>query len=323
MHIARSCRLIAIFLLALTTFDAQAQETFPSRPIRIVVPLAPGALSDSLSRAFAAELGKALNQTVIVENKPGAGTVLGIQTVKQAPADGYSILFHTDGLISTALAMKEPGYQPSDFKPIALLGDTSLVLMTPAVFPPKTLKELVDYARANPGKLNYAVLGVGGPLHILAERLKRAAKFEWEAIPYKGGAPAYQALMANEVQGFFSVVSGALTFKEAGKLRVLAVAADERSEFMPDVPTFKELGYADVSIPTWTALFVRSDTPAPIVDKLRRASAEVMASDAMKNHLRTFAMSPHRGTIDELTATFPDLLKRTSEDMRLLGIQAQ
>lgn len=323
MHIALPFRLISIVLLALAAFDAHAQDTHPSRPIRIVVPVAPGALSDSLSRAFATELAKALNQTVIVENKPGAGTVLGTQTVKQAPADGYTILFHTDALISTALTMKEPGYQPDDFKPVALLGDTSFVLMTPATFPPKTLKEFVDYARANPGKLNYAVLGVGGPLHILAERFKRVAKFEWEGIPYKGGAPAYQALMANEVQGFFSPVSGALTFKEAGKLKVLAAASDDRSEFAPDVPTFKELGYDGITVPTWTALFVRTDTSAPITEKLRRISAEVMASDVMRKHLRTFGMSPPRGTIDELTATFPDLLKRTSADMKLLGIQPQ
>jgi tripartite-type tricarboxylate transporter receptor subunit TctC len=323
MHTALSFRLISILLLAIATFDAHAQETYPSRPVRIVVPLAPGALSDGLSRAFATELGKILNQTVIVENKPGAGTVLGTQTAKRAPADGYTILFHTDALVSTTLAMKEPGYQPSDFKLIGLLGDTSFALMTPMTLPPKTLKEFVDYAKANPGKLNYAVLGVGGPLHVLAERFKRTAKFEWEAIPYKGGAPAYQALMANEVQGFFSNVSGALTFKEAGKLRVLAVAADDRSEFMPDVPTFKELGYDGIVVPTWTALFVRSDTPAPIVEKLRHAAAEVMALEVMKNHLRTFGMSPHRGSIDDVAATFPDLLKRTAEDMRLLGIQPQ
>lgn len=324
MRTLRALGVFTILLAALLATAAQAQDnTYPSRAIRIVVPYPPGAITDSLSRAFAAELGKALGQTVVVENKPGAGTALGTQTVKQAPADGYTILFNSDALISVLSAMKDPGYQLDDFKPVAMLGDTFFVLMTPSAFPAKTLREFVDYARANPKKLNYASLGVGGVIHRTSERFGRIGKFEWESIQYRGGAPAYQAVMTNEVQGYFTTVNGALMQKASEKFRLLAIAADTRSEFLAEVPTFKELGYDGMVDSTWTALFVRSETPPAIIEKLRRVSAEIMMSDNMKKHLRMFGMSPPRGTIDAFAASFPDTLERLSQEMKLLGIQPQ
>lgn len=323
MRRVRFSRLFVVLVLLLAMSSAYAQDGYPSRTIRIIVPYSPGAITDSVSRAFAVELGKALNQAVIVENKPGAGTVVGTQTAKQAPADGYSILFASTSLLSSIIGLSDPGYKIDDFVPIAMLGNIHYVLMIPSVLSARTVREFVDYAKTNSGKLNYAVIGVGGSGHVLSERFKKIGAFDWEGIPYKGGVPIFQALMANEVQAYFSTQNGAITQRDSGKMRLLATAADERSEFLPDIPTFRELGYEGMTERNWSALFVHSQTPKDVVEKLRRVSAQIMASDVMKDHLRKLGISVYSGTIDQFAASMPEELKQRAGEMKRLGIQPQ
>lgn len=303
--------------------QSHALEGYPSHPIRLIVPYPPGALTDSISRAFAVELGKVLDQTVIVENKPGASTVLGTQTAKQAPADGYTVLFASTALLTATAGLNDPGYKLGDFIPVAVLGNIHFVLMIPSTLPAKTVGEFINYAVKRPGELNYAMIGVGGPGHVLSERFKRVGKFKWENVPYKGGVQIFQALMANEVQGYFSTQNGAMSLKDSGKIRLLATAANERSEFLPDVPTFKELGYDNITEENWSALFVRSQTPKEIVEKLRRASAQVMASDLMRDHLRKLGLSAYRGSVENFSAALPKELTQRTNDMKQLGITPQ
>lgn len=142
-------------------------------------------------------------------------------------------------------------------------------------------------------------------------------------MPYKGGVQIFQALMANEVQGYFSTQNGAMTLKDSGKIRLLATAANERSEFLPDVPTFKELGYENITEENWSALFVRSQTPKEIVEKLRRASAQVMASEVMRDHLRKLELSAYRGSVENFSAALPQELTQRTNDMKQLGITPQ
>ena len=314
---------LPVVVLALSAFGAVAQDNFPNKPLKIIVPYTPGASTDAISRAFADEAGKALGQTIIVENKPGAGTAIGTQTAKQAPADGYTILFGSGTMVSTMLGLKEPGYSMEDFTPVAMLGDQYYVLIIPAAMGVKDFKEFVEYARKNPTKMNYAMLGPGAPSHVLADRLQRAAKFEWQDIAFRGGTPAVQALMSNDVQGYFATQSFAMTFKDSDKLKLMGIGAEERGVFLPDVPTFKEMGYEGVVEQGWYAMFVRSNTPKPIIDKLRNVFAEVMKSPAMAQHLKTNGLSPYKGSIETFPAKLATELKEKAEETKRLGIVVQ
>jgi tripartite-type tricarboxylate transporter receptor subunit TctC len=313
----------AALFSAVQALPAQAQDNYPSKPIRVIVPYTPGASTDAISRAFADEAGKALGQTMIVENKPGAGTAIGTQTAKQAPADGYTVLFGSGTMISTMLALKEPGYAMEDFTPVAMLGDQFYVLLIPAALPVKNFKEFVEYAKKNPTKMNYGMLGPGSPSHVLADRLKNSAKFEWLDIAFRGGTPAVQALMSNDVQGYFATQTFAMTFKDSDKLKLMGIGAEERGQFLPDVPTFKELGYEGVVEQGWYAMFVRSNTPKPIIDKLQKVFGEVMKSPAMAAHLKSNGLSPYKGTIASFQASLGKEIKDKAEETKRLGIVVQ
>ena len=318
-----AARTLPAIALALAAFGVQAQDSYPNRSIRLIVPYTPGASTDAISRAFADEASKLLGQPVVVENRGGAGTAIGTQTAKQAPADGYAILFGSGTMVSTMLALKEPGYHVKDFTPVTMLGDQFYVLMVPKALPITNAREFVDYAKKNPEKMNYGMLGHGSPSHVLADRFARSAKFQWQDIAFRGGTPTMTALMSNDVQGYFGTQTFATTYVNSDKVRLLAIGAEERGEFLPDVPTFKELGYDGVVEQGWYALFVRKETPKEIVDKLRRVSAEVMASTTMKGHLKKIGLSSYKGTIDSFLKNLDNEIKQKSDESKRLGIVPQ
>ncbi|MDQ8726218.1 tripartite tricarboxylate transporter substrate binding protein [Bradyrhizobium sp. LHD-71] len=309
--------------LALAAFGAQAQDNYPNRAIRLIVPYTPGASTDAISRAFADEASKVIGQPIVVENRGGAGTAIGTQTARNAPADGYTLLFGSGTMISTMLALKEPGYTMKDFTPVTMLGDQYYVLLIPKALPVTNAKEFVEYAKKNPSKMNYGMLGQGSPSHVLADRFARSANFQWQDIAFRGGTPTLTALMSNDVQGYFATQTFATTYLNSDKVRLLAIGAEERGEFLPDVPTFKELGYNGVVEQGWYALFVRSETPKEIVEKLRKVSAEVMASAAMKGHLKTIGLSPYKGTMDSFLKNLDVEIKQKAEETKRLGIVPQ
>jgi tripartite-type tricarboxylate transporter receptor subunit TctC len=308
--------------LALAAFAANAQD-FPNRPIRLIVPYTPGASTDAISRAFADEASKVIGQPIVVENRGGAGTAIGTQTARQAAADGYTILFGSGTMISTMLALKEPGYDVKDFTPVTMLGDQFYVLMVPRALPITNAKEFVEYAKKNPSKMNYGMLGQGSPSHVLADRFARAAGFQWQDIAFRGGTPTVTALMSNDVQGYFATQTFSTTYVNSDKIRLLAIGAEERGEFLPDVPTFKELGFEGVVEQGWYALFVRKETPKEIVAKLRKVSADVMASPVMKDHLKKIGLSPYKGTIDTFLKNLDNEIKQKAEETKRLGIVPQ
>jgi len=310
-------------VVALSAFAASAQDNYPSRPIRIIVPYTPGASTDAISRAFGAEATKALGQSIVVENKPGAGTAIGTQTVNQAPADGYTLLYASGAFISAMISLKAPGYSLSDFIPVVMFSSGTLVLMTPKALPANNPKEFIAYAKANPEKMNYAMLGAGSSSHVLANRFQQAAKFQWQDIGYKGGIPAVQAVMSNDVQGYFGSLTFALTFLQSDKLRLLAITAENRSSFLPDVPTFKEYGIDGVVHEDWSGLLIRSDTPAPIVEKLRTVFAKVMNSSAMEAFLQNNGITRYSGALDDFKTAREKEAKEKAEEMERLGITAQ
>lgn len=316
--------LLSGLAIAFAAFGAQAQTSdYPSKPIRLIVPYTPGASTDSISRAFADEATKALGQPVIVENKPGAGTAIGTQTAKNSPADGYTILFGSGTMVSTMVALKDPGYAMEDFTPVAMLGEQYYVLMIPAAMKVNNFAEFLAYAKANPEKMNYAMLGPGSPSHVLADRLQNSAKFKWQDIAFRGGTPAVQALMSNDVQGYFATQTFSLTLKDSDKIKLIAIGADERGEFLPEIPTFKELGFNGVSEVGWYAMMVRSNTPKPITDKLRSVFTDMMKKPAMQEHLKTNGLSTYKGTLEGFPAMVADDIKRKAEETKRLGITIQ
>jgi tripartite-type tricarboxylate transporter receptor subunit TctC len=316
-------RALPALAVALAAFGATAQDNYPNRSIRLVVPYTPGASTDTISRAFADEASKAIGQPIVVENRGGAGTAIGTQTAKNSPADGYTLLFGSGTMISTMLALKEPGYSMKDFTPVTMLGDQFYVLMIPKALPVTNAKEFVEYAKKNPGKMNYGMLGPGSPSHVLGDRFARSAGFKWQDIAFRGGTPTLTALMSNDVQGYFATQTFSTQYVDSDKIRLIGIGAEKRGEFLPNVPTFKEMGYDGVVEQGWYALFVRSETPKDIVEKLKKVSAQVMASPAMKAHLKSAGLSSYNGTIDTFLANLDNEIKQKTDETKRLGIVPQ
>lgn len=314
---------LALLAAGLAAAPSPAQDAYPSKVIRLIVPYPPGAVTDAICRPVAAELSKALGQTVIVENKPGGGTVVGTQAAKYAPADGYTLLYQSNSLVTNMYALKQPGYALSDFKPVSMLGQGAFVLMVSSKYPFMSLQDLVAYGKANPGKLNYSTTGPGSPASIVAYRLGLAAGMDWTEIPFKGGAEATQAVMSGDSHAFAASQGAPLIHANPDKMRMAAISADKRSEFLPNVPTFKELGYPSVTYESWSALFVRSDTPAPIVNKLKSAMAEVMKSPWLQTQLRQLSIPPSEGSVDDLPAQMDKELVAFTADSKKQGLLPQ
>ena len=297
------CPAIAVALVAasISSAPALAQDTYPNRTLRLIVPYPPGAVTDAMSRPVAAELGKVLGQTVVIENKPGAGTLVGTQALKQAPADGYTL---------------------ADFTPVVMLGQGAFVLMTSMKHPFNTLQDLVAYGKANPGKLNYSTTGPGTPAAIVSYRLGKAAGMDWVEIPFKGGADASQAVMTGDTHMFAASQGAPLIHANPDKMRMAAISAEKRSQYLPNVPTLKELGYP-VVYESWSALFVRSDTPAPIIAKLKAALAQVMASPELQTTMKNLSIEPPAGKLEDLPKTMEKELAEFSEEQKRQGILPQ
>jgi tripartite-type tricarboxylate transporter receptor subunit TctC len=299
---------------------ASATDAYPTRPLRIIVPFPPGAITDAMSRALAAELGKIVGQSVIVENKPGAGTLIGTQAVKAAPADGYTVLFQLSSLATNVHLFKQPGYSLSDFKPVAMPGQSAMVLVASKKF--STLQDLVAFGKAHPGELNCSGTG-DGVATVIGSNLKEAAGIDWALINYKGGAAAVQAVMAGDVHISLPTQAAPLIYANPDKLNVLAVTSRKRVEFLPDVPTFVELGYPAIDAGTWFGLFVRSDTPPAAVDKLKSAFAEVLRLPSMQEQLRKLRVSPYDGSLDDVPGRLDRELADFAREAKKAGIEPQ
>lgn len=319
---ALSCICSAAILVGfvLVKGRAFAADEFPSRPVRIVVPFPPGAITDAMSRILAAELGKLIGQSVVVENKPGGGTVVGTQAVKGAPADGYTMLFQLSSLATNVYLLKQPGYALADFKPVAMLGQSAYVLISSKKF--STLADAVAFGKANPGQLNVSGTGDGAAT-VIGSKLKEAAGIDWALINYKGGAEAVQAVMAGDVHMSLPTQAAPLIYANPDRLNVLAVTSKKRVEFLPDVLTFAELGYPSIDALTWFGLFVRSETSPAALDKLKAAIAEVMRLPAMQEQMRKLRISPYDGSLDDVPARMTQELADFSQEAKKLGVEPQ
>lgn len=277
--------LLACVLTAAATV-AGAQDSYPSRPIQMIVPFPPGGVADLTGRPTAAAMEKALNQPVVVVNKSGAGGAVGMAQVAKAPPDGYTILMALSSIsvipLADRLQGRTPSYELNQLAPVALISADPTVLVVRADGPYKTLKDLVDAAKAKPGKINYGSSGVYGTLHVAMEIFANAAGIELFHIPYQGGGPGVAALLGGQIDALASGPSAALGQIKAGKMRALAVWGDKRLASMPDVPSMKELGY-DANFYIWSGVFAPAGTPAPVMQKLRAAAREAVNDPAFKS----------------------------------------
>ena len=308
---ARLRMAVPMLAVALCTGTAIAEDYPGARAIHIVVPYGPGASTDLLARAVADVTAKKYGFTFVIESRPGAGTLLGTRLVKSTDPDGYTILFQVTNFLNNLHTLKDPGYRMEDFSVVGLLGQTAYVLITPSSLPAKNLPEFIAYARSQNGTLNFASLGHGTRQHLLAEHLKVDGKFDWKEIPYKGGIEGVQGILSGQVSGYFVTVSLAQAQSQSHDIREIGITSDERSRFLPDVPTFREQGFPDITEKSWFVLFVRSDTPKPIIDKLRSVFADVVATPEFAAALKTISMEPLKTTYDQFT----DDMKTTSEKL--------
>jgi tripartite-type tricarboxylate transporter receptor subunit TctC len=280
-------RLVAAAGTGLVWRASRAEEPFPSRPIRIVVPVAPGYNTDTLARILADELRKKSGVTVIVDNKAGgAGGSIGAESVYRADNDGYTLLFSSPGPLGVnKFLYKNLGYNPQGFVPVALISEAANVLLVRADAKFKTLGALIEYARANPGKLNYASGGAGSTTHLSAELFKARTGTDILHVPYKGSAAAATGLMGGQVDLFFGELGASLQHVKSGRLMALGVGTADRHELLPDVPPIAATIPGFVST-VWYGLVAPPKTPAPIVKKLSQWVVEIMKQPTVVEKLR-------------------------------------
>jgi tripartite-type tricarboxylate transporter receptor subunit TctC len=282
-------RLLALAFCAAAALPAAAQDAYPNRPVKFLVPYAPGGATDIIARIVAAKLTDSLGQSFVVENKPGANGNLALEATARAAPDGYTLLVGnvSTNAINESVYAKELTIKPTrDLVGVTKLVEIPHIVVANAGFPPNNIAELIAAAKKEPGKINFASVGVGSYPHLDMERFMRAAGIQMTHVPYKGGAgPVIPAMIAGEVQvGFFNLAS-LLPHIKSGRLKALAVVPAQRLPELPNVPTLAEQGFPGIGTNAWQGLFAPAATPKPIVDKLYRAVAAALGTPQMKADL--------------------------------------
>ena len=286
MRILKLLTCVAALAVALPA-AAQDAANYPSKPIRVVIPFPPGGATDLITRKIGEALTKRWGQPVVVENKPGANTIIGTETVAKADPDGYTLLMTAPaGLVQLPPLFPKLPYDPvKDFQPLTQIAEVATALAVPADLPPKTVKELAAWLAANPGKTSYASLGQASTGHIYGEAFRRMAKADTAHVPYKGDAPAMTDLMSGRVNYFFNNPVSVIAQAKGGKVRALAVTGETRLAAIPDVPTMAQAGFPGFETVGWFAFFVHAKVPRPIAEKLHGALSEIIRTPEMREFL--------------------------------------
>jgi tripartite-type tricarboxylate transporter receptor subunit TctC len=301
---------VALAALALTVGQAHAQ-TYPNRPVRIFVPFVAGGAVDALARMLGAKAAETLGQPVIVENRPGAAGNIAADAVAKAAPDGYTILQNTNGQAITPAIYRALAFDVvKDFIPVTQLVASQLVLAASPKLAATSVQELIALAKAKPGSLNYGTTGVGNPLHLTMEMLKRAAGIDMQAVPYKGDAAIFPALITGEIHVAIVPMATSLGHVRGGSVRALAVAGAKRSAALPDVPTVAESGLAGFESSSWQGWFVPANTPREIVGIIQRAAVKALSTPDVLERLRVGGNEAVGSTPEEFDARFKaDLAK--------------
>jgi tripartite-type tricarboxylate transporter receptor subunit TctC len=295
--------LVAALALGLAAAGAHAQ-TYPSKPIRMVVPFTPGGTTDILARTVGQKLGEAWGQPVVVDNRPGAGGNIGSELVAKAPPDGYTLLMGTISThaINASLYRRLPFDPTRDFAPVSRVGTLPNILIVHPSVPVKSVKELIELARSKPGELNFASSGVGTSLHLSGALFNSMAGVNLVHVPYKGSSPALADLLGGQVKIMFDNLPSALPHVKAGKLKPLAVTGTRRASVLPEVPTVIESGLAGFEVTSWFAVFAPAKTPKDIVTKLNGEIVKILNSADVQEKLTQIGVDAAPTTPEELAA---------------------
>jgi tripartite-type tricarboxylate transporter receptor subunit TctC len=283
---------------------AGAQAPWPTRPLRWIVPYAPGGGSDFLARTLAAAMAGPLGQAVQVDNRPGGATIPASEMAARAAPDGYTLLSAdlTALVITPAMSSRLPYHPIRDFRPVAPIARFPFVLVVHPDLPVRTGPELVAYARANPGRLNFGSPGVGTPTHLATERFSRTAQVQITHVPYRGGAPAVQDMVAGVVQAMFIDYASGAPHIAAGRVRAIGIPAPQRLTLLPEVPTLAEQGLGGADIYSWQGVAVPAGTPDAIVARLQAELVKALDTEAVAARLRSISLEPYPGTGADLAA---------------------
>jgi tripartite-type tricarboxylate transporter receptor subunit TctC len=291
MHSGTRRGLLGFSLLTALTWagtPAFAQDNYPSRPIKLVIPFPPGGPTDVFGRLFGQRLSEVLKQPVVAENRAGAGSTIGVNSVAKAAPDGYTILFGTGSIATAAALMKLPFDERKDIEPVAHVGTVPLVLLAAPTMP-KTVESLLALLKASPGKYSYASAGPGTTTHLAGEMLKLKTGVDVVHVPYRGSGPALQDTAAGNTAFLFETITASKPLYTSGKLQLLAIGTPKRSPLLPDVPTFSESGLPGMVAYTWNVVFVPAGTPGSIIERLNKASNQVTSDPAFAKRMADLA----------------------------------
>ncbi|MGH6791076.1 MAG: Bug family tripartite tricarboxylate transporter substrate binding protein [Pseudolabrys sp.] len=294
MRAFRLPSIISSILCLIVLAVAPAKAGYPDKPIKIIVPFAPGGGTDIISRVLADVMSKDLDTPVIVENKPGAGTIVGSSAAANSAGDGYTLLMATfANAVNPSIYAKMPFDMFKAFTPVALVARSFNIVVVNPKLPFKSLQDVIAYAKANPGKLNYGSFGIGTSAHLAGELFKTLAHVDLTHVPYKGAAPAITDLLSGQIQIMFTTVASAAAYVQGGQLRALAVTSKQRSPAFPDLPTVAEAGVPDFAAESWYGLYAPAGTPADVIARLNASVAKAIRSGTFstleKNEGLTFA----------------------------------
>jgi tripartite-type tricarboxylate transporter receptor subunit TctC len=314
--------LAALALLAAPA--AQSQDAFPSRPIRFIVPNPPGGGNDLLAREIGQELQKRLGQPVVIDNRPGAGGNIGADAVAKSPPDGYTILMAANTFVMNPHLVKQiPFDVQKDFTPITLAATIPIALVVNPDVPVTTVKELIAYAKANPGKLNYASPGSGAPQHLAAELFKTMAQVEMVHVPFKGAGQMVPELLAGRVQVLFGAINSLLPHMKAGKLRGLAVTGAKRTPVAPELPTVMEAGLPGYEVDIWFGILAPAGIPPEVAGKLNAEIVAVLRSPEFGQRMAVHGMEMVGTTPGEFREVIGRDLVRWGNVVKQAGIKPE
>ncbi len=310
-----------LLLLFVCAFPFPASAEYPDKPIRLIVPQAPGSATDTVARILGAELGKELGQQIVVDNRPGGALTIGLDLTAKAEADGYTICMGPIGALAITRHMvsKLPYDIERDFQPIALVTRGHLLLAVSPASPFTSVLELIDYAKKNPGKLLNASSSNGSPGHVGGELFKYLSGTEIVHVPYRGGAAAINDLIAGRVQLMFESLNSIAPHARSGTVRALAVSGAHRSPAFPDLPTVAEAGVPGYAAPTWSGVIAPAGIPRPVVDKLNSAINRAVASQSFKDRFAAIGDEPAGGTPEAFAALIAADSAKWAEVVRRSG----
>ncbi len=298
-------------------------DRYPNKSIRIVVPFTPGGSNDLLGRVIAPKFSEVWGQTAIIDNRPGGGSTIGIETVVRAVPDGHTLLM-TSGGIAINVSLYKLSFNPvKDLAPVALLAQMPYLVAVNPSLPAKSTLDLINLAKAQPGKLTFASSGAGTSSHLMGEMFRSHAKLDMLHIAFKGGAPAVSSVISGEVQVIFNVLTGTLPHARSGKLRGLAVSSAKRVEVAPDIPTIAESGLPGFEVIAWYNMFAPAGTPRPIINKINAETNRILQQPDVRERLLALGVAPLSGTPEALGEYLKFEINRWAKLIKETGIKAE